>query len=113
MFLRKYRLSIVIAFMSIFTLKMVISAAPVFYTEFDKDTIKSVILQLEQEHHSDNDSGKDLLKFIDYKPIDLHYNYTYTPLLQGFGIKNCYIDHIKRYINPFHPSVPTPPPNLS
>ena len=51
-------------------MKMIISAAPVFVGHMDKNTIKSVILQLEQEHSSDCDSGKSLLKFIDYKPID-------------------------------------------
>lgn len=108
----KYRLHIVIAFISIFTVKMVISAAPVFVGHIDKNTIKSVILQLEQEHSSDGDSGKSLLKFIDYKPIDFHNTYTYVPLLIDFGIRNCYIDHFKRYVDPYHPSVPTPPPNF-
>lgn len=110
MFLYQYRLSIVIAFISIFTLKMVISAAPVFAC-IDKDTIKSVIMQLEQEHHSEGDSSKDCLKLIDYKIIDFKYHYVYVPLLQEFGIKNCYIDHFKRYVNPYHPLVPTPPPD--
>ncbi|KIO78450.1 hypothetical protein TH53_03915 [Pedobacter lusitanus] len=108
----KYRLHIVIAFISIFTVKMIISAAPVFVGHMDKNVIKTVILQLEQEHSSDCDSGKSLLKFIDYKPIDFHNTYTYVPLLVDFGIRNCYIDHFKRYVDPYHPSVPTPPPNF-
>lgn len=112
MFLRKYLLLIVTCFMSIFCAKMVISAAPVFICYIDKATIKSVILQLEQEH-SEGDSGKDLLKFMDYKVVNLSYSTIYVPLIQSFGIKNSYIDHIKRYVNPYHPSVPTPPPNLS
>lgn len=98
--------------MSIFCAKMVISAAPVFICYIDKATIKSVILQLEQER-SEADSGKDLLKFLDYKVVNLQYSEIYIPLIQSFGIKNSYIDHFKRYVNPYHPSVPTPPPNLS
>jgi hypothetical protein len=108
----KYRLHIVMAFISIFTIKMLISAAPVFIC-IDKDTIKSVILQLEQEHGSEGDSAKDVLKLNDFKHYYLNHNYTYVPLLLDFGIRNCYIDHFKRYVNPYHPSVPTPPPNLS
>lgn len=70
-------------------------------------------MQLEQEHSSEGDSTKDSLKLIDYKLISVNYTYPYIPLLQDFGIKNCYIDHFKRYVDPYHPSVPTPPPNLS
>lgn len=111
MFLRKYLLLIVTCFMSIFCAKMIISAAPVFIC-MDKGTIKSVIMQLEQEH-AESDSGKDLLKFTDYKVVNLQYSEIYIPLIQSFGISNSYIDHFKRYVDPYHPSVPTPPPNLS
>lgn len=112
MFLRKYRLHIIIAFIGIFTAKMAISAAPVFIGDFDKETINLVILQLEQEH-GENDSGKNILKYVDYKPIDFQYHYSCVLLLPVFGLKNSFIDHFKRYVNPYHPSVPTPPPNLA
>ena len=112
MFFRKYRLIIIIAFVSIFISKMVISVAPVFIYYLDKNIVKSAILQLEQEHSSEDGSGKDVLKKADFK-IDLHYNnFTYVPVIRGFSIRNCYIDHFKRYVNPYHPSVPTPPPNF-
>ena len=113
MSLYKFRLTIVLAFMGIFLMKMVISAAPVFIDVMDKDTITAVILQLEQEHHGDGDCGKDLLKYTDCKPADLHLNYSYIPVLYYSGIRNCHIDHVKRYIDPFHAAVPTPPPDLS
>lgn len=112
MFLYKYRLHIVVAFISIFTMKMVISAAPVFVGHMDKKTIKSVILQLEQEH-SEGDSCKDLLKLLEYKSLYVQHHFIYVPLLQDFGIKNCFIDHFKRYVDPHYPSVPTPPPDFS
>jgi len=107
--LYKYPLCIFIFFMSVFTLKMVVSAVPVFIC-LDKCSAKSMMLSLEQEHGSEGDS-KDLLKYTDYRSADIHYSYIYIPLLQESGIRNCYIDHSKRYVNPYHPSVPTPPPN--
>lgn len=110
MFKYKYRLHIVMAFLSIFSVKMMISAAP-FFVEMDKDTMKSIIMQLEQEHHSESDLTKDSLKLIDYKLSHQNGHEPYIPLLQNFGIKNDFIDHFKRYVDPYHPSVPTPPPN--
>jgi hypothetical protein len=111
MFLRKYLILIVISFLSIFSAKMIISAAPVFICHIDKATIKSVIMQLEQEH-SEGDSSKDLLKFSEFKVLHLPYQDIYIPLIQSFGISNSFIDHFKRYVDPYHPSVPTPPPNI-
>jgi hypothetical protein len=108
--LYKYRAYIFLFFISIFTLKMISSAMPLFIC-LDKCTVKSFILEQEQEHGTEGDSSKDLLKYTDYKYADIHCSYIYVPLLQECGIKNCYIDHSKRYVNPYHPSVPTPPPN--
>jgi hypothetical protein len=105
----KYRLYIVIAFISIFTMKMVISVAPVFSTLYKSCFVPDP----DQEHGSEGDSTKDQLKFKDYRTADLHYSYVYVPLLQECGIKNCCIDHSKRHVDPYHPSVPTPPPNTA
>lgn len=110
--LKKYSLFIVIAFMSIFSAKMVISAAPVFFAHFDKDHINNVIMQVELEHGADGDSGKTL-KFVEFKLINHHASDAFLPLRYHFYINNSYIEHFKRYVNPFHPSVPTPPPNLA
>jgi hypothetical protein len=112
MFIRKYRLLIVIAFLGIFSAKMIISMAPVFVINLDKDMMKSVIMQLEQEHESDGDVSKVVLKYVDFK-INLHFDPLYAPVLYHVNLKNCFIDHFKRYVDPYHPSVPTPPPNLS
>jgi hypothetical protein len=111
MFLRKYLILIVASFLIIFSAKMIISAAPVFICSIDKATIKSVIMQLEQEH-AEGDYSKDLLKFADFKVLHLPYHDIYIPLIQSFGISNSFIDHFKRYVDPYHPSVPTPPPNF-
>jgi hypothetical protein len=112
MFLRKYRILIVIAFMSIFSAKMVISGAPVFFAHLDKNLMNAVIMQLESENHGD-DSGKVSIKYVDHKLMFHRYELTYVPLLINKGITNSFIDHSRRYVDPYHPSVPTPPPNFS
>jgi hypothetical protein len=110
--LKKYRLFIVIAFLGIFSSKMIISAAPVFIAHMDKEVMNNVIMQVELEHGSDSDSGK-VLKFVDHKIINHYASDALLPLRYHFYITNGYIAHFKRYINPFHPAVPTPPPNLA
>lgn len=112
MFLRKYRILIVIAFMGIFTAKMVISGAPVFFTHLDKHLMNAVIMQLESENSGD-DTGKASVKFGDQKLMFQRYELNYVPVLIAKGITNSFIDHSRRYVDPYHPSVPTPPPNFS
>lgn len=112
MFLRKYRILIVIAFMGIFTAKMVISGAPVFFSHLDKKLMNAVIMQLESENNGD-DSSKSNVKYADHKLMFHRYDLNYVPLLITQGIKNSFIDHSRRYVDPYHPSVPTPPPNFS
>ena len=112
MFLRKYRILIVVAFLGIFTAKMVISGAPVFFAHLDKELMNAVIMQLESENHGD-DPGKSTAKFVDQKFMFHRYDISYIPLLIAQGIKNSFIDHSRRYVDPYHPSVPTPPPNFS
>lgn len=112
MFLRKYRILIVVAFMGIFTAKMVISGAPVFFAHLDKNLMNAVIMQLENENHGD-DTGKSSFKFVDQKLIFQRYDLNYVPVLVASGVKNSFIDHSRRYVDPYHPSVPTPPPNFS
>lgn len=109
---KKYRFLVVVAFLSIFMVKMGISAAPVFFQHLDKEVINSVIMQIEQEHEDNGESGK-ILKIVEFKSIN-HYNSFFSvPLLYEIGIDNNFIDHNKRYVNPYHPAVPTPPPNFS
>ncbi|MHA4893145.1 hypothetical protein ACXZ1K_00225 [Pedobacter sp. PWIIR3] len=113
MFFRKYRVFIVISFLGIFMAKMVISGAPVFFVNIDKQIMNAVIMQIEQEHSSDGDSGKSALKYTDYKLVEFHHVDTFTSLLVHFWINNSFIEHSKRYVDPYHPLVPTPPPNFS
>ncbi|RZK83111.1 MAG: hypothetical protein EOO92_00275 [Pedobacter sp.] len=112
MFLREYRIFIVVAFLGIFFTKMMISGAPVFFSDIDKQMMSSVIMQIELEHSADNESGKTSLKYTDYKLVEFHHVDTFIAILSHFGINNSFIEHFKRYVDPYHPSVPTPPPNI-
>lgn len=112
MIFRRYRILIVIAFLGIFTSKVFIAVAPVFINYLDQKTVNSVILQLEQEHDSEGDA-KTLLKFTAYKPADLYFIFSYPPSPDRAGLKNSFIEHFKRYVNPYHPTVPTPPPDCA
>ena len=112
MFVRKYRILIVIAFMGIFTAKMVISGAPVFFAHLDKSLMNAVIMQLEVENNSD-DTGKSNVKFADHKLMIQRYDLTYVPVIIDYGVTNSFIEHSRRYVDPYHPLVPTPPPNFS
>lgn len=109
--IRKYRILIVIAFMSIFTSKMVISGAPVFFAHLDKTLMNAVIMQLEAENHGD-DTSKSSVKQVDHKYMFDSHDLTYIPISIETGVSNSFIDHSRRYVDPYHPSVPTPPPNF-
>lgn len=111
MFLRKYRLHIIIAFLGIFSVKMMISGAPVFFNHIDKEIMNSVIMQIEVEHSADGETGKVKVKLCDFR-IDMHYDYSFLAILSHYGIKSSFLDHFRRHVDPFHPSVPTPPPNV-
>lgn len=112
MFLRKYRLLIVIAFMGIFAGKMVISGAPVIFSQLDKALMNAVIMQLEVENNGD-DTQKTNVKFSEPKLLFYKYDLTYVPVVLDYGVTNSFIEHSRRYVDPYHPSVPTPPPNFS
>lgn len=112
MWLRKYRILIVLAFMGIFTAKMVISGAPVFFAHLDKCLMNAVIMQLEAENHGD-DTSKGSVKFADHKLMFQRFDLTYVPVVIDYGVTSSFIEHSRRYVDPYHPSVPTPPPNFS
>lgn len=107
--LRKYKLFIAIAFLGIFAAKMAISVAPIFFKYMDDEFMVSVIMQLENENSSD-DKGKPNAKFVECKLI-LH-DLSFVNLNLNCGVPNSFIEHSRRYIDPYHPSVPTPPPNF-
>ena len=72
--------------------------------------MNDVIMQVEVEHGTENDSGKSV------KMLDCKHGTSFHPRLlcllrYHFYVNNSYIAHFKRYVDPFHPAVPTPPPN--
>ena len=109
---RKYQFFVALTFLSLFCAKMLISAAPVFLQKIDKELVNDVIMQVELEHGSDGETGKTL-KYVDFKIINHTYTSTLVPMLYDFMLTNSFLNHSKRYVNPYHPSVPTPPPNFS
>ena len=108
---KRYQFFVAIIFLSVFCAKMLISAAPVFLQTMDKELVNSVIMQVELEHGSDNEPGKTI-KYVDFKIIN-HTYHSYIPVVYDFMLTNSFLNHSKRYVNPYHPSVPTPPPNFS
>ena len=112
MLLRKNRLLITIAFMGVFGMKMVISGAPVIFGHLDKRLMNAVIMQLEVENSGD-ETQKLSLKIVEYKQVFQRFDLNYVPLVIAHGLTNSFIEHSRRYVDPYHPSVPTPPPNFS
>ena len=113
MLYRKYRVLIVIAFLGIFSAKMMIAGAPVFFVQFNKQLMNAVIMQIELEHEGGKDAAKDTAKFTDFKLIELnHPIFSYEFSSSHFFLKSSFIEHFKRYVDPYHPTVPTPPPNF-
>jgi hypothetical protein len=110
MWIRKYKMLLVLSFISIFAAKMIISGAPVFFSHFDGRFMNSVIMQLETENHGD-DAGKSSVKFSEQKLFLQKFDLTYVCLELEYGVTNSFIEHSRRYVDPYHPLVPTPPPN--
>jgi len=112
MWFRKHKYLIVAAFFGIFIAKMGISGAPVFFKCINKEMMNAVIMQIEQEHDS-KDAGKDVAKFTDFKLLEVsHPILSYEFSSSHFCLNNSFIEHFKRYVDPYHPTVPTPPPNF-
>ena len=109
--LKKYKLFVVIAFISVFAAKMAISAAPMFFKNLDGKFMISVIMQLENENSSD-DKGKSA-KYVEYKVTFQKFDLKCVYLDWDCGVPSSFIEHSRRYVDPYHPSVPTPPPNFA
>lgn len=108
--LKKLKVFIVVLFLGIFVSKMIISAAPVFLAHIDQQFMISVIMQLENENHGD-ENGKSSVKFVDQKLITHRYEMYTVSIDLDCGVPSSFIEHSRRYVDPYYPSVPTPPPN--
>lgn len=99
--------------MGIFIAKMAISGAPLFFSSSDSEIMNAVIMQVELEHGNGQEKGKDISKLGEIKlfGFDSSFsNYDFPDF--NTVIKNSFIEHYKRYVDPHYPSVPTPPPNF-
>ena len=98
-----------VLFLTIFFSKMVISIAPVIIAHFDPESINAVIMQLEIE---DNAKPTDV-KEMSVKEYLTVTSYTIDFIRPVLILKSSLgnDDHAK-HLQPFYPSVPTPPPNV-
>ena len=99
-------------FFTIFFLKMVISALPLFTQHFDKDALLQVVLQLEIENNQGKaGSGQDVVKdvFPTFDLKDFHQPHLVPPLRFMSDIR--FIIDEEYHASGYYPSVPTPPPN--
>jgi len=98
-----------ILFLTIFFSKMVISIAPIIIAHFDPCSVNAVIMQLEIE----NDAKPTDIKEMSVKEYLTVTSYS-VPLVNPVLILTTMTgndDHAK-HLQPFYPSVPTPPPNV-
>ncbi|WP_443937892.1 hypothetical protein [Pedobacter sp. MW01-1-1] len=92
---------------------MSISVALLCFPQSNRDLMNAVITQLELEHENGKDTSKEQHKCSDIKLVELnHPIFDYQFGSGHFILKNSFIEHFKRYVDPFHPIVPTPPPNI-
>lgn len=98
----------------VFFSKMLISATPMFIDVLDKGTILMVVLQVELELTSNNSNAnnEDLhehgVKI--FKPDSIDY-FIFNPTIYNNNKQRNYLCN-EKLISYFHPSVPTPPPNV-
>ena len=98
-------------FFAIFFAKMVISTAPIFIHDFDREALLQVVLQLEIENNNGKsglgDQAKDVfakgyLKLATYFGLQPPTDYT---------IQANFVSDDAQHSCAFYPAVPTPPPN--
>ncbi len=67
-------------------------------------------MQIEEE--TKGKSSKDKSTFVDQKLIFIRSEEVLSSINYCISL-NSFIEHFRRYVDPFYPSVPTPPPNFS
>lgn len=98
-------------FFAIFFVKMLISATPIFFHDFDREALLQVVLQLEIENNNGKSGLGDQAKDIFAKYYSKDLTFLYSTLPSRYLKHNNFIADDKRHIPAFYPSVPTPPPN--
>ncbi len=108
---KQIKKNISMIFLFVFFTKMVISVMPLF-SFMDSKLAVAVIMQLEHENSTDKDDfDKDLVK--DKKSFDEHTlnPFVFKPLALVESNALQTLEHTL-LVRPFHPVVPTPPPNV-
>lgn len=106
---KDFKILVSVAFLFIFLVKMSISLAPLF-SSIDSKTAAAVIMQLEQETKGDKDDlSKDSLK--EKKIFDDHLLISFEH--EHYTIEQNVLYKLEKslYLQSYHPTVPTPPPN--
>ncbi|MBB5395880.1 hypothetical protein [Mucilaginibacter sp. AK015] len=107
---RIFKNSLAALFMGIFVIKMVISTASVFVC-IDNKTVHAVIMQLEHESKNEKeDPEKESVK--EKKVFDESINHlvVYRPFIVETNILHNLEKSLYKQV--YHPTVPTPPPNV-
>lgn len=112
MFTKSYRLLVTKICFTVFFLKMLISASPIFIDVIDKGTILMVVLQLEIEITSNGNALSEDSHESGSKFFNSSHN-EYAHLMESAGNQGKIKHHLRndRNFMGFHPTVPTPPPN--
>lgn len=108
---RENRFALAFIFLGIFLVKMAISGAPVVFSYFDKKFMKTVIMQLEEECKGEDSESP--VKYTDQKVLFQEIASPYMQLVITEQIADSFFEQSRRYVNPYYPFVPTPPPNFS
>ncbi len=99
-------------FVSIFFIKVFISAAPLILLHFDSKCVNAVIMQLEIESDSSKETSKEVKEGLvkgEWFDRMHHFNFSqpYTHLISP---KHALRD--MPHVQTFYPTVPTPPPSV-
>lgn len=98
-------------FFAIFFVKMVISTAPIFTPDFDRQALLQVVLQLEIENNNGKSGLGDQVKDVFAKGyLKLATDFALQPPTD-YTIEATFISNDARHVCAFYPAVPTPPPN--
>ncbi|MGB4775664.1 MAG: hypothetical protein WBP45_10850 [Daejeonella sp.] len=91
---------------------MIISAAPLILDQFDSNCVNAVIMQLEIEHNSGEESAEQIKKSLSkgewFEPV-FCFNVS-RPFQHLASAKYIILDD--KAVQTFYPIVPTPPPSI-
>jgi hypothetical protein len=99
-------------FIAIFFIKMIISVAPVIADHFDSGCIRSVMLQLEIENHSADESSEQIKKLLskeEWIETGSCFNIS-LPFKHLVSARYIILDDT--HVQTFYPAVLTPPPSI-